>query len=88
MNRGVDRLAQTLRGAIAMQTATPPVVELGAIQPDGSLKVDRFAVAIPVGEYLVTRRAAGDLQPGDRVLVVWADDDPVVVDMVEVSGRA
>lgn len=113
-NRGVDRLAQTIRGAIARQTAVPPVMELGTIQPDLSLRLDRFPIPIPVGDYLVCRHLTlpdplvtteealvGDLRhthvvprpeqlapltPGDRVLVAWVDDDPVVIDVVVMSS--
>lgn len=113
-SRGMERLAQTIRGAIARQTAVPPVMELGVIQPDMSLKVDRFSRPIPAGDYLVCRHLnlpdplvtteealTGDLQhthavprpeklaplkPGDRVLVAWVDDDPVVIDVVVMSS--
>lgn len=113
-SRGMERLAQTIRGAIARQTAAPPVLELGTIQADLSLRVDRFPIPIPAGDYLVSRHLnlpdplvttaealSGEfrhnhavprpeklapLKPGDRVLVAWVDDDPVVIDVVVMSS--
>lgn len=38
---------------IASQTARPDALELGTIQADMSLKLDRFAVPIPKGDYLI-----------------------------------
>jgi hypothetical protein len=38
---------------IASQTQGPDALELGTIQPDMSLKLDRFAVPIPKGDYLI-----------------------------------
>src|SRR5690606_31674909 len=35
--------------------ARPDALELGSIQGDMSLKIDRFAVPIPKGEYLICR---------------------------------
>jgi hypothetical protein len=43
---------------ISTQTARPDALELGSIQGDMSLKIDRFAVPIPKGEYLVSEWAA------------------------------
>jgi len=40
---------------IARQTSQPDPLELGTIQGDMSLKVDRFPIPIPAGEYMVCR---------------------------------
>ncbi len=50
---GASKLAQVIAGRITAQTRQPDVLELGVIQGDMSLKLDRFAMAIPQGEYLI-----------------------------------
>ncbi|WP_143325433.1 hypothetical protein [Carboxydocella sp. ULO1] len=82
MASGVSKLAQVIAERIASQTQRPDVLELGTIQPDMSLKIDRFAVPIPVGEYLLCTGLT--LQIGDRVLIGWVNDytDPVVISKV------
>lgn len=53
MNSGASKLAQVIAERIASQTQRPDALELGTIQGDMSLKLDRFAVPIPRGEYLI-----------------------------------
>lgn len=55
MSSGASKLAQVIAERIVSQTQRPDTLELGTIQFDMSLKVDRFAVPIPKGEYLVCR---------------------------------
>jgi len=57
-NSGASKLAQVIAERISTQTARPDALELGTIQGDMSLKLDRFAVPIPKGEYLVSEWAA------------------------------
>lgn len=52
-NSGTSKLAQVIAERITSQTARPDALELGMIQDDMSLKLDRFAVPVPQGEYLV-----------------------------------
>jgi hypothetical protein len=52
-NSGVSKLAQVIASRIASQTQRPDALELGTIQGDMSLKLDRFAVPIPKGDYLI-----------------------------------
>lgn len=54
-NSGVSKLAQVIAERISSQTQRPDALELGTIQSDMSLKLDRFAVPIPKGEYLICR---------------------------------
>jgi len=53
LNSGTSKLAQVIAERISTQTARPDALELGSIQGDMSLKIDRFAVPIPRGEYLI-----------------------------------
>ena len=57
-NSGTSKLAQVIAERISTQTTRPDALELGTIQPDMSLKLDRFAVPIPKGEYLVSEWTA------------------------------
>lgn len=57
-NSGASKLAQVIAERISTQTARPDALELGTIQPDMSLKLDRFEVPIPKGEYLVSEWTA------------------------------
>ena len=54
-NSGASKLAQVIAERIASQTRWPDALELGTIQDDMSLKLDRFAVPIPKGDYLMCR---------------------------------
>lgn len=53
MGSGTNKLAQVLTERITIQTQRPDALELGTIRSDMSLKLDRFAVPIPKGEYLI-----------------------------------
>lgn len=57
-NSGANKLAQVIAERISTQTAMPDALELGTIQSDMSLKIDRFAVPIPQGEYLISEWTA------------------------------
>jgi len=57
-SNGASKLAQVIAERIASQTQRPDALELGIIQPDMSLKLDRFAVPIPRGEYLIAEWTA------------------------------
>jgi len=54
-NTGASKLAQVIAERIASQTKQPDTLELGTIQADMSLKLDRFVVPIPQGDYLICR---------------------------------
>jgi len=58
LNSGANKLAQVIAERISTQTAMPDALELGTIQGDMSLKIDRFAVPLPAGEYLITEWTA------------------------------
>lgn len=53
-NDGANKLAQVIAERITKQTQRPDALELGTIQGGMSLKLDRFAVSIPKGEYLIS----------------------------------
>lgn len=69
-NSGASKLAQVIAERISSQTARPDALELGIIQPDMSLKIDRFAVPIPQGEYLISEWTAKLILPAFSLLGV------------------
>lgn len=52
---GASRLARVLEARMTDLGRQPEPPELGTIQADGALLLDRFAVPIPQGQYLVCR---------------------------------
>ena len=62
-NSGASKLAQVIAERISTQTSMPDALELGTIQSDMSLKIDRFAVPIPKGEYLISEWTAKLILP-------------------------
>jgi hypothetical protein len=63
VNSGASKLAQVIAERISTQTSMPDALELGTIQSDMSLKIDRFAVPIPQGEYLISEWTAKLILP-------------------------
>lgn len=57
-NDGANKLAQVIAERISSQAQQPDALELGLVQGDMSLKLDRFAVAMPRGEYLIAEWTA------------------------------
>jgi hypothetical protein len=88
---GVSRLAGVLTKEMVARGQKPDQVELGTVRADGNLLADRFAVPIPAGEWHMDAAldvAGQEPKPGDRVYIVWANDqtDPIVVGRF-VTGR-
>lgn len=78
-NAGASKLAQVIVERIRQQTQRPDALELGSIQADMSLLIDRFPIPLRKGDYLAADGLT--LQPGNRVLVAWVNDgtDPVIL---------
>lgn len=103
MNSGASKLAQVIAERIASQTAKPDALELGTIQPDMSLKLDRFAVPLPAGEYLIAEWTAKlslpafsiggsqtgllDSMNGDVTGNATFNFQPVVIDNVKIEVK-
>ena len=67
-NSGASNLAQVIAERISTQTTRPDALELGTIQGNMSLKLDRFAVPIPQGEYLIAEWTAKLILPAFSLL--------------------
>lgn len=103
MNSGASKLAQVIAERISSQTARPDALELGSIQGDMSLKIDRFAVPIPAGEYLIAEWTAKlslpafsiggsqtgllDSMNGDVTGNATFNFQPVVIDNVKIGVK-
>lgn len=83
---GTNKLANVVVSRIRRENASDPVCEFGEIQKNMSLLSDSYPIPIRKGEYSVLNNvSAGRLSPGDRVLIVWAGSEAVVVDTVRSS---
>ena len=93
MNSNVRKLGEVLNGRMVKtaKAAVPTTLELGSIAENLSLITDSIKTPIRKGGYMVSRlrRAAGKndtstqttqqpIQEGDRVLVLWSGNIPVV----------
>lgn len=85
----MSQLAKVLDGRIREWAKPETIVDFGTIQSDGSLLCDDFGPPIPTGEYQICRTLSikndyidMKIRKGDRVLMVWIDSEPVVVDVL------
>lgn len=81
---GFSHLADVISKRIKDETESPLIADFGEIKKNGSLRTNTFPVSIPKGDYTVCARA-GELTKGDRVLVVWVENEAVVVDKIRSS---
>jgi len=87
VNSGASKLAQVIAERISTQTAAPDALELGSIQEDMSLKLDRFAVPIPKGEYLVADwNLQIEIPIYSRVIKIASPVNPDGTDIPDVTG--
>lgn len=78
MSRNIQRLGDTLSERM-IKTANAAVsieTELGTINENMSLTPDSLQVDIPQGDYMI--QAGQKLRPGDRVLIAWCGNEPVI----------
>lgn len=97
MSSNIQRLGNTLarRMKSTANAAVPTTLELGSIGGNLSLTTDSLRSTIPRGEYMVNLMLTGEnqistelpetfrgLKAGDRVLVAWCGNEPVVISIV------
>ena len=88
-NPGINKLARVLAQRMGEHSASPQDFELGQITKNGSLVTDTFKVPVPKQDYVLNHLLLGEdnkLKSGDRVLVVWVHDTPVVICVIA-SGK-
>ena len=84
-NRGISALAAQLDNRMAEHTDRNLILDFGTINSNRCLVTNTFRVPIDPSDYSVCGRMASGstkLKKGDRVLVAWAGDEPVVIDKV------
>ena len=79
MSSNVQRLGEILSSRMlkTSNAAIPTTIELGIINSNLSLTTDSIPAEIPKEDYLKSEET--DLKSGDRVLVAWCGNDPVVI---------
>ncbi len=96
-NRGAAKLAAILDNRMSESTEGQLTFDFGQISSGYSLVTNTFPVPIPKSEYSVCRHISGistgtaskhshslpKLAVGDRVLVVWVQEEPVVIDVIK-----
>ncbi|MCM1104892.1 MAG: hypothetical protein NC409_12400 [Clostridium sp.] len=55
-NSGMNQLASVLSKRIRSETDTPPLIDFGEIQENGSLLTNTFPIPIPRGDYMICRQ--------------------------------
>ena len=78
---GILKLARILDKRSVEHQDDSLVADIGGIKAGKKLKLNSYPVLIPPTEYSACT-GVGLLRKGDRVLVVWAGDEPVVVNRV------
>lgn len=75
------KLAHTIQKRVKQISRNDRVeyTDIGTITSNGGLKLDNFDPIIPEGDYSKCSKC-GELSNDDRVLIVWANGEPVVVD--------
>jgi len=86
---GASRFAAVIRQIADRAVDHEPIIDFGTIQSNGSLLTDNFPVPVPTDEYQICRGAGStrNVRAGDRVLVVWVDVDPVVIDIIQTADE-
>ena len=78
---GFGFLARVIDARSKQHTDSPSDMDFGTIRSDHSLKCDNFPEVIAPEDYTICRSTGA--RSGSRVLLVWVDDEPVVIDIIE-----
>ena len=82
----ISKLGETINARIQQvadyKTSAVPI-ESGVITDNGGLLVNSLDDVIPSSDYEVLR---GSVSDGDEVVVVWAEEDPIVIGIVGNNG--
>ena len=84
----IDRLGDLIAGQIKKTIVgnASIITELGQIKANNALQVSSLKNYIPKGQYMVARTARENgLSAGDRVIVIWVGNEPIVIDVVSSS---
>jgi hypothetical protein len=88
MGRNIQRLGDTLQKRMikTAKAATSIETEYGTINYNLSLTPDSLQAAIPQGDYLIVQGMKP--QEGDRVLIAWCGNDPVIIGPASTETQA
>lgn len=89
-SNGSSKLASVLQKRMKNVMARTLTVnaEMGSIVTGRNLKIDSLPeFNIPPDNYYVCSRYIDNIRIGDSVLVIWANDSPVVVDKVKKASK-
>ena len=78
---GILKLATVLDKRSNEHQDDSMVADIGGIKAGKKLKLNSYPVLIPPSDYSACK-GIGLLRKGDRVLVVWAGEEPVVIDRI------
>lgn len=84
-NPGINKLANVISGRVKRENESSgeTINDLGTIKDNGHLLTDSFPVEISKNDYMVAKHIK-DLSPGDRVIVMWVSDIPVIAGILDV----
>ena len=86
-NGGINMLARLLDSRMKAHGEKPPVADFGSILGDMGLLLNCFPVPIPASDYVVCDSVRRRIASGARVFVIWAGDDPVVIDTIGAEAK-
>lgn len=86
MASNIEKLGETLQGRMhtVRKSKSATLIELGSLVGEKILKPDTSPGPIPQGEYSLC--SSGKVKAGDRVLIVWCGDEPVIIDKIVMEG--
>ena len=85
-NSGTSHFARVLSERIKRQTEDNTIdLDFGTVLKNGNLLTDSFPEKISKKDYTKIKngRSHMELREGDRVLVLWVSDEPVVVGIID-----
>ena len=86
MSTNMQRLGATLSNRMKRTAngAVKTTIELGVVNSNLSITTDSLQDPIPKGDYMVNSMMTGSraISKGDRVLVAWCGNEPVVIAIV------
>ena len=84
MGQNINRLGDILEERMkkTVGAAATVATEMGTINENMSLTPDSLQADIPQGDYY-TIKSRYTMQPGDRVLIAWCGNDPVIAGIIK-----
>ena len=84
---GISKLARTLDQRINEHTETDLTADFGVMKKGLYLQPNTMNVKISKSEYSVLK-SAGTLKPGDHVVFIWVQDEPIILGVIKKGSDA